>query len=114
MDAGARKGELRSLEWLLVALRRRYLGGASLRVELVADDVPYRIILNKSRAEIMRGATPSPDLTLRGSARRSLSSFSTAHRLGERRLELTSRGVTAASARWCERVLEDRDLGEQK
>jgi DNA-binding HxlR family transcriptional regulator len=61
------KGELRSLEWLLVALRRRYLGGASLRVEVVADDVPYRIILNKSRAEIVRGATPSPDLTLRGS-----------------------------------------------
>ena len=61
------KGELRSIEWLLVALRRRYLGGASLRVELIADDVPYRIILNKSRAEIVRGATPSPDLTLRGS-----------------------------------------------
>jgi DNA-binding HxlR family transcriptional regulator len=60
------KHERRSIEWLLVALRRRYRGGAMLRVELVADDVPYRMMLSKRRAEIMRGEVPSPDLTIRG------------------------------------------------
>jgi DNA-binding HxlR family transcriptional regulator len=60
------KHETRNLEWLLVALRRRYLGGATLRVELVADGVPYRMVLAKTKAEITRGELPSPDLTLRG------------------------------------------------
>ncbi len=65
MEAPA-KHERRSLEWLLVALRRRYVGGATLRAELVADGVPYRMLLTKSRAEIARGELASPDLTIRG------------------------------------------------
>jgi len=65
MEAPA-KHEMRNLEWLLVALRRRYLGGATLRAELVADGVPYRIVLTKTKAEIARGELPSPDLTIRG------------------------------------------------
>lgn len=60
------KQERRNIEWLLVALRRRYHGGVSLRVELVADGVPYRMILTKTRAEITRGELPTPDLTIRG------------------------------------------------
>ena len=65
MDA-PKKGELRSIEWFLVALRRRYLGGATLRAELVADGVPYRVILSDDSAEIMRGEVPSPDVRVRG------------------------------------------------
>jgi DNA-binding HxlR family transcriptional regulator len=65
MKAPARH-ERRNIEWLLVALRRRYLGGPALRVELVADGVPYRMVLTKARAEITRGELPSPDLTIRG------------------------------------------------
>ena len=61
------KGELRSIAWLLVALRRRYLGGATLRVELIADDVPYRMVLGDTSLEIVRGDVPSPDLRLKGS-----------------------------------------------
>jgi len=60
------KRELRSLEWLLVSLRHRYLRGATLRVELVADGVPYRMLLTKTKAEIARGELPAPDLTIRG------------------------------------------------
>lgn len=60
------KHEMRNLEWLLVALRRRYLGGATLRVELVADGVLYRMVLMKTKVEISRGELPSPDLTIRG------------------------------------------------
>ena len=63
-----KKGELRSIEWLLVALRRRYLGEATLRAELVADGVPYRVILSDDTAEIMRGEVPSPDVRARGPA----------------------------------------------
>jgi DNA-binding HxlR family transcriptional regulator len=66
MEAPAKR-EQRNIEWLLVALRRRYRGGASLRVEIVADDVPYRMLLSKTKAEIMRGDVPSPDLIVRGS-----------------------------------------------
>jgi DNA-binding HxlR family transcriptional regulator len=62
-----KKGERRSLEWLLVALRRRYLGGETLRAELIADDVPYRIILSAGTAEIARGEVSSPDVRVRGS-----------------------------------------------
>ena len=62
-----RKGELRNFEWFLVALRPRYRGGQMLRAELVADGVPYRIILGKT-VEISRGDVSTPDLRLRGSA----------------------------------------------
>lgn len=61
-----KKGELRSMEWLLVALRRRYRGGKNLRAELVVDDVPYRILLTDSTSEIARGDVASPDLRVRG------------------------------------------------
>lgn len=62
-----KKGERRSIEWLLVALRRRYLGGTALRAELIADDVPYRIILSPASVEIGRGEVSSPDLRIRAS-----------------------------------------------
>jgi DNA-binding HxlR family transcriptional regulator len=56
----------RSIEWLLVALRRRYRGGVRLRAELVADGVPFRLLLADAAAEIARGETPRPELRIRG------------------------------------------------
>lgn len=56
----------RSLEWLLIALRRRYRGGVRLRAELVADGVPYRIVLGDVAADIARGETTRPELRVRG------------------------------------------------
>ena len=56
----------RSIEWLLVALRRRYRGGTTLSASLEADEVPYHIVLRDTRAEIGRGAAPAADVTLRG------------------------------------------------
>jgi DNA-binding HxlR family transcriptional regulator len=61
-----KKGELRSMEWLLVALRRRYRGGKTLRAELVVDGVPYRMLLTKSAVEIGRGGVTAPDVRVRG------------------------------------------------
>jgi DNA-binding HxlR family transcriptional regulator len=61
------KGEHRSVDWLLVALRRRYVGGASLAAEIVADDVPYRMVLRPDGAEIVRGSLTTPDVRIRGS-----------------------------------------------
>ena len=60
------KGEHRSFDYLMVSLRRRYLGDAHVRAELVADGTPYRIILAGRRAEIVRGDVASPDIRLRG------------------------------------------------
>jgi hypothetical protein len=57
---------MRNIEWLLVSLRGRYRGGVTLRAELVADGVPYRMLLTKTNAEISRGDLPSPDLAIRG------------------------------------------------
>jgi DNA-binding HxlR family transcriptional regulator len=59
-------GDHRSLEWLLVALRRRYRGGLDLMVELVADQVPYTIRARGSEVSIERGAAGSPDLRILG------------------------------------------------
>jgi DNA-binding HxlR family transcriptional regulator len=56
----------RSIEWLLVALRRRYRGGTTLSASLEADGAPYHIVLRDTRAEIGRGAVPAADVTLRG------------------------------------------------
>jgi DNA-binding HxlR family transcriptional regulator len=61
-----KKGELRSVEWLLVTLRRRYRGGETLRAELVVDDVPYHMLLTKKTAQIGRGGVASPDIRVRG------------------------------------------------
>lgn len=61
-----KKGELRGLEYLLLPLRQRYRGGVNVRAELVADGVPYRVVLSASSAEIARGETPAPDVRLRG------------------------------------------------
>jgi DNA-binding HxlR family transcriptional regulator len=60
------KGDHRSFDFLMVALRRRYLGDTTIRAELVADGTPYRVILSGARAEIARGDVPSPDVRLRG------------------------------------------------
>ncbi|HKG90776.1 MAG TPA: helix-turn-helix domain-containing protein [Gemmatimonadaceae bacterium] len=66
------RGEHRSLEWLLVALRRRRRAGATpaLRAELVADGVPYHIVVSPDGARIGRGAPDggAPDIRLRGPA----------------------------------------------
>lgn len=56
----------RDLEWLLVALRRRYRGGRTMTAELLAGGVPYRLALTPERAETARGPAPSPDLRVRG------------------------------------------------
>lgn len=58
-------GEHRSVEWLFVALRRRYRGGAEVRAELVADGVPYRFVLAPGAAEIARGTVAAPDARVR-------------------------------------------------
>ena len=60
--------EYRSIDFLLTALRRRYLGGLTLRAEIVADDMPFRIEATKSKAEVTRGVLRSPDLRVRGSS----------------------------------------------
>jgi len=56
----------RSIEWLLVALRRRYRGNETLSVELEADGSPYHIVLRGDRAEIGRGHAPGADVHVRG------------------------------------------------
>jgi len=56
----------RSIDWLLVALRRRYRGNETLTAELEADGAPYHIVLRGDRAEIGRGGAPVPDLRIRG------------------------------------------------
>ena len=56
----------RSIEWLLVALRRRYRGDVTLSAELEADGAYYHIVLRGKRAEIGRGRVPAPDLRVRG------------------------------------------------
>ena len=56
----------RSIEWLLVALRRRYRGDATLTVELEANGARYHIVLRGERAEIGRGGAPAADLHVRG------------------------------------------------
>ena len=58
----------RSIDWLLVALRRRYRGGVTLSVELEVDGAPYHIVLREERAEIGRGGVPGADLRVRGKA----------------------------------------------
>ena len=58
----------RSIEWLLVALRRGYRGNVTLSAELEADDAFYHIVLRGDRAEIGRGRVPAPDLRVRGKA----------------------------------------------
>jgi len=59
-------GDHRSLEWLLVALRRRYRGGLDLTIELVADQVPYTIRASGPEVAIGRGTASSPDLRILG------------------------------------------------
>ncbi|HET7230534.1 MAG TPA: helix-turn-helix domain-containing protein [Longimicrobium sp.] len=59
-------GEHRSLEWLLVALRRRYRGGVTLTAEIVADDVPYTFRLSEAAADVSRGAAASADVRAAG------------------------------------------------
>jgi len=56
----------RSIEWLFVALRRRYRGDVTLSAELEADGATYHIVLRGPRAEIGRGRAPAADLRIRG------------------------------------------------
>jgi DNA-binding HxlR family transcriptional regulator len=62
------KSEHRSFDYLMVALRRRYLGGASVRAELVADGVPYRVILTPENADLSRGTVEAPGVRVRASS----------------------------------------------
>jgi DNA-binding HxlR family transcriptional regulator len=62
---GSPAGEHRSVEWLFVALRRRYRGGARLSAELLADGVPYRFVLAPEEAQIERGTVSRPDVRVR-------------------------------------------------
>lgn len=58
----------RRFEWLLVGLKRRYIGRLTLTAELVADAVPYTFQLTPQAIAIQRGAAPSPGLRLSGRA----------------------------------------------
>jgi DNA-binding HxlR family transcriptional regulator len=60
------RGEYVSFDFLAVALRRRYRQNATLRAEIVADGVPYRLMLTKHGADVTRGDMPSPDVRLSG------------------------------------------------
>ena len=68
MTRGPGADEHRSLEWLLVALRRRYRGGATLTAELVADDVPYTFRLAPASADLSRGAATHANVRAAGPA----------------------------------------------
>lgn len=59
-------GEHRSLEWLLVALRRRYRGGVAITAEIVADEVPYTFRLSDTAADVSRGAASGADVRASG------------------------------------------------
>jgi DNA-binding HxlR family transcriptional regulator len=61
----ARSRDRRSIDWLLVALRRRYRGNETLVAEVEADGAPYHIVLRGDRAEIGRGAAPTADVRIR-------------------------------------------------
>jgi hypothetical protein len=54
-----------SFEWLQIALRRDYAGGANVSAELVADGVPYGLSLQPKSAEVSRGSVRNPDLRIR-------------------------------------------------
>ncbi|MEL6615541.1 MAG: helix-turn-helix domain-containing protein [Bacteroidota bacterium] len=56
----------RRLEWMLVSLRRRYLGGETLTAEVVASGVPYRFALTPEHADISRGTAERPDVRISG------------------------------------------------
>jgi DNA-binding HxlR family transcriptional regulator len=64
--AQPRAGEHRSLEWLLVALRRRYRGGVTMTAEIVADQVPYTFRLTPAAADISRGTATAADVRAAG------------------------------------------------
>ena len=57
----------RNLDWLMVALRRRYQGGVTMTATLEADGAPYHMVLRGDRAEIGRGAAPASDIRVSGS-----------------------------------------------
>lgn len=59
-------GDHRSLEWLLVALRRRYRGGVTMTAELVADEVPYTFRLSPNAADVARGAASDANVRAAG------------------------------------------------
>jgi DNA-binding HxlR family transcriptional regulator len=57
----------RNLDWLMVALRRRYRGDVTLTATIDADGSTYHIVLRGPRAEIGRGAAPASDIRIAGS-----------------------------------------------
>lgn len=65
---GRPAGEHRDVEWLFVALRRRYRGGSRLAAELLVDGSPYRFVLAEDGVEIGRGTLAHPDVRVRAPA----------------------------------------------
>jgi hypothetical protein len=67
MDAPA-AGEHRSLEWLMVALRRRYRGGRAMTAELLVHGTPYTFRLSEGAVEIARGSAAEAEVRASGPA----------------------------------------------
>jgi len=63
-----RRRDRRNLDWLMVALRRRYLGGVTLTATFDADGSPYHMVLRGDRADIGRGAAPGAEIRVQGTA----------------------------------------------
>src|SRR5919198_834624 len=61
-----RRGEQHSADYILVALRALYRGRVTMRAGLVIDGVPYRLVLDESKADITRGEIASPEVRIRG------------------------------------------------
>jgi len=59
-------GEHRSLEWLMVALRRRYRGGRAMTAELLVNGAPYAFRLGETSVEIARGSLAEAGLRAAG------------------------------------------------
>ena len=60
--------EHRSLEWLMVALRRRYRSGRPLTAELLVDGAPYAFRLADASVEIARGSLADAEVRASGPA----------------------------------------------
>jgi DNA-binding HxlR family transcriptional regulator len=88
----------RSIEWLLVSLRRRYRGDVTLSTELEADANAYHIVLRGARADIGRAACPVRIYAFEARAPRSRSSFS----MGCRRTRMHRASRSMATLGSCE------------
>ncbi|MEN0066981.1 MAG: helix-turn-helix domain-containing protein [Myxococcota bacterium] len=66
---GSTEGHTTDVRWFVVSLERRWVpSGAKGVVQLIVDDVPYRVQLTERGARVSDGLTDRPDATWRGSA----------------------------------------------